>query len=361
MNKRTLLLISICIICLLGCTRLRMIDKVSMIHVIELDKEKNQLVGTGLYPNYTKSKDTDNIQLINEKAASGHLFYQKFDKHSEMPIKLAKIRVIVLGKKYAESGIEEMVQRFIINPELGTNIQIAISEQSAEYTVKEFSKGDSLHLLDSIQHNMTREHLPETNLHFFLNQFYGQGMDAYAPVIALDDQKEVMVKGIGIFKDEKLKSMLNDEQTFIFSTLVNRRSEGILKMDVEHKGKKGIIVTRAHKNGHKWELRNSESKRPELNLALNLQWTVSQYPDWIKPTRAKDYELLNQFITAEVKKRVEELLRTLKGNELDPIGIGNIVRSKMRVWDEKEFYEMYPQLPINVDVQLEIINAGLDV
>jgi spore germination protein len=340
---------------------MRMIDKVSMIHVIGLDKEKDQLVGTALYPDYTQSKDRDSIKLIKEKAVSGNLFYEKFDKHSEMPVKLAKIRVILLGKEYAESGIGEIVERFIINPELGTRVQIAISEKSAEYTLKEFSKGHSLHLLDSIQHNMTRQHLPETNLHFFLNQFYGQGMDAYAPVITLDDQKEVMIKGIGIFKDGKLKQMLNEEQTFLFSILVNKRSEGSLKMDVEHKGKKGIIITRAYKNGQKWEWRGSNSKRPELNLTLDLQWTVSQYPDWIKPTRTEDYELLNKFITSGVKKRVEELLLTLKENELDPVGIGNHVRSQMRVWGENEFYEMYPHLPINVDVQLEIINAGLDV
>jgi spore germination protein len=48
-----------------------------MIHVFGLDKEEDQLVGTALYPNYRKSKDTDNIQLIKEKAIAGNLFYQQ--------------------------------------------------------------------------------------------------------------------------------------------------------------------------------------------------------------------------------------------------------------------------------------------
>jgi spore germination protein len=356
-----LILIFICIASLLGCTRTRVIDKLSLIHVIGLDKEEEQLVATALYPNYSKGKETDNIQLLKEKAIAGNLFYQKLDKHTDTPVKFAKIRVIVLGKKYAESGIDDMVERFIINPELGTRIQIAVSEQSARETLEEFSKGDALNLLDIIQHNMTRQYIPETNLHFFLNQYYGQGMDAFVPVIALDEQKKMMVKGIGIFNGDKLKLMLNDEQTFLFTVLKDKRLEGSLKMDIEHRGKKGIVIVRGYKNSQKWEWKKSNMNQNELNLSLKLQWTVSQYPDWIKLSSAKDNELLRKFIIVEVKKKIENFLMTLKENKVDPIGIGNIVRSHSSHWNEKEFYEMYPSIPINVDVELEIINAGLDI
>jgi spore germination protein len=329
--------------------------------VIGLDKQENQLVATALYPNYTKGKETDNIQLLKEKASEGNLFYQKLDKHTDTPVKFAKIRVIVLGKKYAEAGIEDMVERFIINPELGTRIQIVLSEQSAEETLNEFSKGDALNLLDIIQHNTTRQYLPETNLHFFLNQYYGQGMDAFVPVIALNGQKKIMVKGIGIFNGDKLKLLLNEEQTFLFSVLKDKRLEGSLKMDIEHQGKRGTVIARSYKNSQKWEWKQSNLNQPELNLTLKLQWTVSQYPDWIKLSSEKDNKLLRKMIKDDVKKKVEEIFSTLKENKVDPIGIGNIARSQSRHWNQKEFYEMYPSLPINIDVKLEIINAGLDI
>jgi spore germination protein len=356
-----LFLISICCVSLLGCTRMRTIDKVSMVHVMGLDKDGELLVGTALYPNYMKSKDSDNIQLLTEKVAAGNLFYQEFNKHTDTPVKFAKIRVIVFGKKYAEAGIGDIVKRFMINPELGTRLQIVVSEQSAEDTLREFSKGDSLNLLDIIQHNITRQYLPEMNLHFFLNHFYGQGMDAFVPVVLFDHKNKIMVDGIGIFKDDKLKLELNDEQTFIFSLLKNSRVEGTLKMDVEHMGKKGIVTIRGYKNSQKWEFKNNNMNQPELNLTLKLKWTASQYPDWINISSEKDKQLLIKLIKIEVKKMVEELLMTLKKNEVDPLGIGNIVRSQIREWDEKEFYETYPSLPINVEVQLEIMNAGLDV
>lgn len=58
---------------------------------------------------------------------------------------------------------------------------------------------------------------------------------------------------------------------------------------------------------------------------------------------------------------MEGLLATLKENEVDPVGIGNIVRSKEKVWNERSFYERYPTLPIQVEVQIEVIHSGLDV
>ncbi|WML41784.1 Ger(x)C family spore germination protein [Neobacillus sp. OS1-2] len=357
-----LFLISLCIGSLCGCTRMRTIDKLGMVHVFGFDLgEDKQLIGTALYPNYKIGKDSDNIERLTEKAIAHNLLYQKLNKHSDTPIKLAKLRVIVLGKEYAESGITDMVERLLVTPEIGTRTQLAISEQSAAYTLKEFSKGGTLNLLDIIQHNMTRQYLPEMNLHFFLNHFYGQGMDAFVPMISLDERKKMVVNGIGVFKGDRLKLRLNEEQTLIFSAIKDTRLEGTLKMDVEHMGRKGIIIVRGYKNHNKWELESGTRNQPALNLTMKLDWTVTQYPSWIKLSNEKDKELLRKLITAEVKKDVEELLMTLKENHVDPIGIGNIVRSKSRKWDKKEFYEMYPNLPINVDVHLEMINAGLNV
>lgn len=323
--------------------------------------EDKQLIGTALYPNYTKSKNVDDIQIITEKAVVPNLLYQELNKHTDTPVKLAKLRVLVLGKKYAESGIDNMVERLIITPEIGTRAQLAISEQSAAHILKDFSKGDSLNLIDIIQHNITRQYLPEIDLHIFLNHYYDEGMDAFLPIITLDNRKKVRVKGIGIFKGDKLKLRLNEEKTMIFSVLKDRRVEGSLKMEVEHKDRKGIIIVRSFKSTQKWSLVDSRQNQTELNLNLNLDWTVTQYPDWIQLSKEKDKELLRKLIVGEVKKKVEDLFITLKKNQVDPLGIGNIVRSQSRVWDKNEFYEMYPSFPINVEVHLEIINAGLNV
>jgi hypothetical protein len=55
-----------------------------------------------------------------------------------------------------------------------------------------------------------------------------------------------------------------------------------------------------------------------------------------------------------------DLLAAFKENEVDPLGIGNIVRTKDRTWEEESFYEQYPTLPIHVNVNIQIIHSGLE-
>lgn len=65
-------------------------------------------------------------------------------------------------------------------------------------------------------------------------------------------------------------------------------------------------------------------------------------------------------IAKDVKKEVEALLKTFKKNEVDPLGVGNIVRAHDKGWEEKAFYEIYPKLPIHVKVSVELLHTGLE-
>ncbi|MDF2859598.1 MAG: Ger(x)C family spore germination protein [Neobacillus sp.] len=321
----------VCLLTLFGCTRTRTIDKLSIVHVFGFDMdEKKQLIGTALYPDYTKSKSRDEVQVLREKAPVASLFYQRMNKLTNKPVKLSKIRVLVLGKDFAEQGIEAIVGRFINTPELGTNIQVAISEQSAEETLIAFSKEKSLTMIDMLRHNMVTQNLPEMNLHTFLNHFYGQGMDAYVPMISIGQEDKIKVNGIGIFKDDKFKLQLNEEQTFLFSVLKESHNEGTLKIEVEDRGRKGLLIVRGYDNKQRWKLFKNRQGEQELKLALDLEWTVYQYPDWFDLKKEEDKQLMKKHINTGVKKKVEEFLATLKENEVDPIGIGNIVRSRIK-------------------------------
>lgn len=341
---------------------MRTIDKLSIVHVFGFDlAEDKQLIGTALYPDYTQSKTFDDVQVLRVKAPASSLFYQKMNKHTKTPVKLSKIRVLVIGKDYAEQGIAATVSRFINTPELGTSIQVAVSEQSAEKTLTAFSKEKSLTLVDMLQHNMKTQNLPEMNLHNFLNHFYGQGLDSYVPMINLDKDDKIMVNGIGIFKDDKFKLQLNEEQTFLFSTLKDSHNEGSLKLNVKEKDRKGLLIVRGFKNRQRWKVVENRQQEQELKLTLHLECSIYQYPNWIDIKKEEDKKLLKKYIKTGVKKKVEGLLATLKENEVDPVGIGNIVRSKEKVWNERSFYERYPTLPIQVEVQIEVIHSGLDV
>ncbi|MFE8694875.1 Ger(x)C family spore germination protein [Cytobacillus sp. FJAT-53684] len=357
-RQKYILILMVCITLLAGCTRTRIIDKISIVHVFGFDQAENgQLIGTALFPEYTKSKSSDEIQLLDEQAQNANLIVSKMTTQTSTPVEIAKIRVLLFGNGYAESGVQDMVERFIITPQLGTNIQIAVSTNSANETLETFKKGKTLTLMDQIQHNMLSGSLPEINLHVFLNHFYGEGMDAYVPMITIDEKKMIKVDGIGVFKGDQFKLHLNREQTVLFSYIKDRKTEAIFKIVLDAKDPGELITVKGFRSKSKWDW---DKNKGELNLQLKLDMTLTQYPNRYQLEKDKDVLKIKQLIEEKLVKDINDLVATLKENEVDPIGIGNIVRSKDDSWEEKSFYEQYPTLPINVNVKLQIIHSGLE-
>lgn len=356
-RKYLILLLIVCMVSLVGCSRTRIVDKLSIIHVFGFDLDDDEkLIGTALYPDYTKSKGSGNIHLLQEDAAAGALLLPRMATHTSTPVELAKVRVLVFGKGYAEAGIGDVIERILVNPQIGTNIQIAVSTHSAKETLNSLKKREDLTLSDQIKQNMIGQLIPDTNLHDFLNHFYGEGMDAYVPMLTIDEDNTIQVDKVGIFQDDKFKLHLNIDETFIFSILEDFRTHATYKIDLDDGNRKEVLLVRGFRSKSKWEWAKDKQ---QLNLSLDLIWTITHRPQRFDLENPKDLDALKKLIVKNVKEDVEELLDTLKENQVDPIGIGNIVRSQERDWDEASFYEQYPSLPINVEINLEIIHSGL--
>ncbi|WP_338469768.1 Ger(x)C family spore germination protein [Niallia sp. XMNu-256] len=358
-KKRLLILLFICIMILFGCARTRIIDKMSIAHVFGFDQGGNgEIIGTALFPEYTKSKDSDEIQSLEEHALNPSLLISKMSTHTSTPVEIAKIRVILLGNSYAKAGIRDVVERLIVTPRLGTHIQIAAATDSARKALNIFKKEKSLTLYERIQQNIERQNLPRMNLHIFLNHFYGEGMDAYVPMISIDKNDRLTVEGVGVFKDDKLKLHLNQDQTVLFSFIKDSRTQATYKMELDGSHNRGeMIIVQAFQSKQNWDW---DQKEEELHCRINLQMSLNQLPNRYNVEKKGEIAKIEKLVEMRIEKGLEELLNTLQRNEVDPIGIGNILRSKDKTWDKESFYKQYPDLPIHVDVNIKITHSGLE-
>ncbi|MEH7225517.1 Ger(x)C family spore germination protein [Bacillus sp. JJ1566] len=350
-------LLFVCLVSLVGCSRMKIVDKLSIVHVFGFDIDDNgKVVGTALYPEYTKGKGSNEIHYLQEKTNTVALLAPRMATHTSTPVELAKIRVLVIGNEYAKAGIGDVVERLLVQPQIATNIQIAVSTHSANETLNTLKKQGELTLADQLKQNMTGQLLPMMNLHVFLNHFYGQGMDSYVPMLSIDENDRLEVDKVGIFRDDKLKLHLNAKETFIFSVLEDFRTQATYEINLDGNNRKEVILIRAFRNKRDWEWVKNEE---QLNLTLNLIWTITQRPIRYNLENPDDIEALKKLIVKNVKKEIDDLLNKFKEEGVDPLGIGNIVRSQDRDWDEASFYEKYPSIPVNIEMNLEIIHSGL--
>ncbi len=360
LNKLSkLFLLLFCMAALFGCTRTRIIDKISIVHIFGFDQAENdELIGTALFPDYTANREGNQINSIEERAPSTVLLASKMAAHTSTPIELAKIRGLLFGRNIAEAGIRDIVDRLLLTPQIGTSIQIIASTHSAQETLNIFKKEKSFTLTEQIQHNMEEQGLPKINLHIFLNHFYGEGMDAFVPMLTIDKNEKIKIEGIGVFKDDKLKLHLNLEETLLFSLIKDYRTQSSYQIELdEQTNRKEMLTVRTYQSKQEWDW---DQKKEQLHLQLRVQLSLTQVPNRYNVENRKDMQELEELVVEKLETGMKDLLSTLKENEVDPIGIGNIVRSKDKTWEKESFYQKYPNLPIDVNVSVEIIHSGLE-
>lgn len=360
MTRTVLIAMILLLLPLSACGRTKTIDQLSILHTVGYDSlEDGEIRGTLLYPDYTKSKSEENIQIRKTKGKTSAMLLARTNKQTKNPIELSKTQVIAFGEEYARQGIAHLIDTVFNNPMIATDIQAVVVTPSARKYLEGVKKNGTLAIDDTIVQNYTTASMPRTNLHIFLNDYYGEGRDPYMPILKQGAETNVYVDGLAIFKDDKLKVRLDNNQSFIFGLMDPFEHQGFYELPIKKGRDNGRIVIRSMKNKAEWRPVNSEQSR-SLEMSLNLFVIIREYPDWLHLHNEKDIHLLERTIEKKIKSEINSLIKTFKENGVDPLGLGDRMRAYNRHWDEKTFYkEEYKKLQVKIDVKTTVIQAGI--
>ena len=56
---------------------------------------------------------------------------------------------------------------------------------------------------------------------------------------------------------------------------------------------------------------------------------------------------------------MDELIKQFQEKEIDPIGIREEIRSHSRKWSMKQIQDMYPNVDIAVNVEINVVQSGI--
>ncbi|MHC0038307.1 Ger(x)C family spore germination protein [Pseudoneobacillus sp. C159] len=355
-----LIVCCMCMILLIGCTRTKIIDQISIIHVIGYDKnEEGELVGTLLYPDFTKSKNSESLEVRKVSGDTSSTIFQKTNEQTKNQIELSKTLVIVFGEELAKKGVKEVINPLVNNPLVGTNVQIVVGIPSARDFMDAVKKDKTLSIADTVTQNYEQFFMPKTNSHIFLNDYYGKGRDPYTPILGLGTEKKVKINGLAIWKDDQFKLSLNNKQAYLFGLMDTYSHQGFAEVPIQKQSKKGHFVHRNLKNKSKWKV-SKLGDQPELTLHLKISTRIMEFPTWIHLQSEADIALIKRAIEKNLNKEITELIKLFQKNKVDPLGLGDIIRAHSRNWNEKVFYEQsYDQLKVKVKTDVKIIQSGL--
>lgn len=342
---------------LTGCMNIdkRVLDDIQLATAYGYESiDDDQIEVTAVFPSYQPDKSVKNETVTAVSFLSKEMRI-KHSLQSEKPLVGGKVEVSLYERKTAEKGIKDLMDTLQRDPSIGSNVYLAVIEGSPkEVLSKQYGNQDNgIFLSNLIEQNIEARVIHKTNLHQFMYKLYAEGIDPVLPIIELKEGK-INLKAIGLFDDDKLVDQLEIDEFFFLKILLDRKSQQdayALQFDED---KKAFIynVGSIRKYDVPEPMTNSEIK-----ITLKMKSSIREYRNGT--LNKKKIKEIEKAMKNKIEKKSEEMILEFQELGIDPLGIGEEVRTRTRKWDQKKWEDLYPNIKITVSAKVKLLESGV--
>lgn len=280
-----------------GCMNTSTLQDLSIVEGLAVDEQGEEVELTVQTLNFSKEGDTGALtgNITQNTTETGHnisLAISKLSKKLAKQLFFEQNKIIVFGRELAEKGIEDDLDYFVRNADSRIDVALCVSDSLAKDIV-ESKENDALvpceNIVNLLKNGEKKGYGSYVTLNEILNLYAHETSDVFLPVVK-SEEDSVEIVGVGIFNDNKLVDVLDDEETFGFLLMKNRIKDGLIIMRNEEFGGLGAEIV---------SIRTKVSAAVENNqVVFNVKISTSAILDEVQ------YGLEKQ-IDNEVKKKLE--------------------------------------------------------
>lgn len=332
-------------------------NEISIIQGFGFDRtSEGKLRGTIIYPEY-RVDESSKIEVLK---AEGETVRETIDlSQNEVQYRLVngQVRIAVIGEKLAEEGLFPLLDTFSRSPEIGSLIQLAIVEGEASelLSIKKYEKENiALYLSDMISQNAKRGELPTTDLAIFSYKYFDEGNDPYLPVLRKENGK-IKITGMGLFKDDRLKTTLPLEDVFTLKMLTESSKMGTHQYKIDNNS---YVVIKNINVSPRYVVKILDGD-PLFEIKIKVDARIQEYTGHKSNSGKANTLEIQKKIKTIIEKDATEMIKFFQENDVDPLGLGAKYEAHNRDFDLKKWKEQYPDTKVNVHVDLTIVNTGI--
>jgi spore germination protein len=353
MKKQVFLLFIGFSLILTGCVEKEIIDDINIEVGVGYDLlSKDHIEGTIMVPIFKPDKNIGNF-TFSATALSSRDLIQEIQRKSSQPLVTGSLEIAIFGESLARQGIFDLTDGLQRDPSIGARIFLAVSEDVAKEILEGNygTRGNSIHLSDLLQQNIQKRNLPITNLHIFLYDYYQKGADAFLPILKKTEPEIVEIVGIALFKDDKMVDKIPADKMFYFKLLTDKFSEGNFEVEVDG----NVAAIRDLNSKHKFKL---TSRNPySLTIEIKIKGLLREYTgSALTPAIIKEIE---KEIEARVNANCTAMISSFQEQGIEPLGIGQFIKSKTRKFDFKKWEDDYKNISVKVKTDASITEVGV--
>ncbi|PHG57631.1 Ger(x)C family spore germination protein [Bacillus toyonensis] len=366
--KNFLLFLTICCAFLVtGCWDQRLLKENSLILGAGVDlTTDNKIEDTLLYPVSIRGRDIQQkTKVISAKGDTIHNAREHADQKIAERLDASKNRFVLFGKDLAKQGIYSLLDIVYRDAKGPSNAKLAIVNGRAKSALY-------LHPVDT---DLTSEYYPKLldsaekvgliqnyTIQAICSIIFAEGKDFMIPYITVDKQENrASITGLAMFHRDKLVGTLNVMESKIFLLLMNPKQHTRFNLKVhtdEKKREQQFIDIQAVQTASTIRIQH-EGENVSARITLNIKCNVTEYGKG-RLTNKKKIQNLNNSIKKQLQKAANQTLFKMKQVNCDGLGIGQRIQAYHNdMWKQINWDKVYPQLPIKVDVNTEIVNTGV--
>lgn len=310
-----------------GCSYGVPLNNRILIQGIGVDKEDDVYTLTvDIFDTNTENTNKENDNSIdnaeNARAITlhGHSIYDAFMNITKMtgktPLYFQNL-VLIIGKKSAQDGVNSLMDFFVRYYESRPAIDIFITNGKASdilhakinnsyvtaQTLSALAKTTQLNLMP------TRSNLVE-----FIGNMHSKGTQAYALTLDItnNDDNNIELSGIGVFREDKLVGIIDRSTCEGVSLVLDKNSNGgCIVIDIDPIGKVSYDIEKVHNSVHA----KYANDKAEFDINISINANVYEIDrDIAKKMGTECFNIMSDKLNDRIKYMVEHSIQTLIQN-----------------------------------------------
>jgi spore germination protein len=379
--KSILLLVSLLMIVISeGCVQQKPLEKLGLITTSGYDMEgKNHIRGTIVVQKFDPMTQSA-TKVITSVANTSKGIRQQQNLQSNQKLVSGQLRSVVYSRELAKKGIIQLVDTLNRDAAIGNMVYLTIADKSASeiMEIENDNKGSlnlGTYMYNLIKQNVDSEQIISPTLHEFNHNYYDIGRDPVLPILKVKG-KDVIISGVGLFKDDRLVDEMRQGDLFYLKVLNDKYKAGTKEISFKKNQLKNVILE--NENYTKKPIYSKiyltiENIRSKTKIKIvdkkNLRFRVDVKLDsrLLEMTQALDLgnpdsvKFLEKKINKSMEKKIGDLLLHFKELQIDPVGFGNEYEAHLRgkTISKEEWDRKYKNVTFDIHVNNTIERTGV--
>ncbi|SFF57651.1 germination protein, Ger(x)C family [Halobacillus alkaliphilus] len=339
---------------LTGCLPHKSIEDAALVDVAAFDLiDEEKIKGTMLIPQFIQD-ETGGVEEkhISSVGESVQEIYRNVESKSSKPLRMGKVSMIFFGDELAKKDISRYIDFLQRDPDIGREVYLGVVAGNAEDLIKgKYSKTEPTgEYIEQLMEQNTTKYIPTQNLQKFLYAYYSDGMDPSLPYFQKEG-KEMKLAGYVFFDKNKMVYSIPFSEAFVLKLLSQDFKNGL--QPIEYKDHQVALENIGSKVKYRIK---GDKNNPEFHINLKVNGMVGEIVPANRKIATKELEkAFKDYFT----EHTTQLIQEFQENNIDPLGLGEVIKNRHGNFDPEKWKEKYPNIPVKVNVSVRILEKGI--